>query len=438
MRLLQIFHGSNLANGVDRVTLTLTEGLVAAGVQVHALLPDRGVVSDELDRLGVAVTYAPLSCCEPLVPRARLKFFAAAARRSKVIAQLIDQLRIEVVHANTGHMLDAAVAAAMHSVPLIWHLHSPIEIDHARYTPHLDLPGYAALLKTLGSRVIAVSNDMADSYAAHLPRENIVTLHNAVDTEALRLRAQRSVPSIRAELGLPCDARLVVGIGRISAQKDFAAFARVAAQVAQHAPDIHFVIAGPFEEPEALDALRSEIARREMTRRVFVLGARADVPSLLIDADVVLSTARFEGHPIAIIEAMAIGRPIVAMACVGLRECITHETDGLLVPLGDELAAAEAVNRVLSEPDFARRIGAQALLTAQRRFSREAFAQGFIEIARKCIDSHRADERRSLVPLVSALMQQIAEAEDRVLATEGQGRRGLLARLVGRLGSLRA
>ncbi|MDL2336229.1 MAG: glycosyltransferase [Pseudomonadota bacterium] len=437
MRLLQIFHGSNLANGVDRVTLTLTEGLVAAGVQVHALLPDRGVVGDELDRLGVAVTYAPLSCCEPLVPRARLKFFAAAARRSKVIAQLIDQLQIEVVHANTGHMLDAAVAAAMQSVPLIWHLHSPIEIDHARYTPHLDLPGYAALLQTLGSRVIAVSNDMADSFAACLPREHIDVLFSGVDIADLTLRAGRSERPLRDELELPADAQLVLGVGRISAQKDFASFARVASHVLKSNPRAYFLIAGPPEEPGALAALEREIEEKALGARVRLLGARNDIPRLVRASDVVLSTAAFEGQGMSSIEAMALRRPVVAMACVGLRECITHETDGLLVPLGGELAAAEAVNRVLSEPDFARRIGAQALLTVQRRFSREAFAQRFIEIARKCIDSHRADERRSLVPLVGALMQQIAEAEARVLAAEGRGRRGLLARLGGRLGALR-
>lgn len=433
MRTLHVFHGANLVNGVDRATLTLCEALRAQGVAVHALVPEDGPVLAELGRLSIPAEIAPLGCCESLAPRARLKFFANAGRRIGLIEELIVRWGIDLVHANTGHLVDAAIAAALRPVPLLWHVHSPIGIDHARYAPHLDLAGYGALLGGLSSRVLTVSEDMHRSLAEHVPPAQITVLPNGVDVAALETAARRPGRSVRTELGLPAASPLILGVGRVSAQKDFATFARVAAAVARSGSDAHFLIAGPFEEPPAVRELRETIAANRLEDRVHLLGPRDDVPRLLLEANVVLSTAAFEGQGISTIEAMALARPVVAMACAGLRECVTDGVDGLLVPLGDVDACAAAVLRLLRDRELAERLGKSARATVGSRFSRPAFGKAFLRIATEAAAAGVPPLRTTLARPLKSLLGELAEADDRVRRHEIAGSRSWLDRARGKL-----
>lgn len=423
MRILHVFHGGNLVNGVDRATLALSEALHDEGVAVHALVPESGSVLSELERIRIPVEVAPLDCCVSLAPRARLKFLAAAGRRTRLIEELLARWRIDLVHANTGHLVDAALAAAQRGLPLLWHIHSPLEVDHARYAPYLDCAGYGALLGALSSRVVTVSEDMRRSLAQQVPPDRLAVIPNGVDVGALEAVAKRPGVSIRDELGLPPTAPLILGVGRVSAQKDFATFVKVAAVVARSQPHAHFLIAGPLEEPPAVAALREAISESHLEDRVHLLGARTDIPRLLRETSAVLSTAVFEGQGLSTIEAMALGRPVVAMACVGLRECLSNEEDGLLVPAGDVPAAADAILRVLTDRALAGRLGEAARSTVERRFSLASFGKSFLDLAVAACNENVSASRVALVPLARSLLAELGDAEHRVRRYEGAGKR---------------
>src|SRR3954465_15101253 len=97
-------------------------------------------------------------------------------------------------------------------------------------------------------------------------------------------------------------------------------------------------------------------------------------------ANVILSTARWEGLPLATIEAMVLRRPIVAWSCPGMSECIENGRDGLLVPIGDIEGTASTLLRVLGAPDIAKALGSQARKTAEARFSNTAYALAFTKV----------------------------------------------------------
>jgi glycosyltransferase involved in cell wall biosynthesis len=413
MKILHVFHYSNLVNGVDRTTLTLLCALRQLGVEVNALVPDRGDVTQALDGLGVPYRVAPLGCCTGPNKPAELAYLAHAATRAEMIESWLREGDFDLIHLNTGHLIDGAIAACKANVPAVWHIHAPFEIDFERYIRFMGPEAYAWLLDELGHHVIAVSEDVRTSLSQWLPSDKVSTLYNGIDVDDLGIRARQPCKPLREELGLPANVPLVLGVGRISAQKDFATFVRVARRVADTHVSVCFVIVGPVEARELAEALPKQIKELGLDGRVFVLGARSDVPALLAQSNVFLSTAIFEGQGLAALEAMSLSKPVVAMDCVGLRECIEHEIDGLLVPLGNEGACAQAVLRVLHDGALAEMLGQRGRQSVLDKYSAQAYAKGFLAITESVLHKTRTGEKAPAADFVLGLLKKIREAHDR-------------------------
>ena len=431
MKILHVFHYSNLVNGVDRTTLTLLRALRQLKVEVSALVPDRGDVTQALDELGVAYRVASLGCCTGPSKAAELAYLARAATREEIIERWLREDGFDLIHLNTGHLIDGAIAACKANVPAVWHIHAPFEIDLERYAGFMGPEAYAWLLGELGDHVIAVSDDVRASLLQYLPAEKVSTLYNGIDVDDLDIRARQPGKPIREELGLAANIPLVAGVGRISAQKDFATFIRVARRIADTHADVCFVIAGPDEARNLAEALHKQIKELGLDGRVFVLGPRNDVPVLLAQSNVFLSTAIFEGQGLAALEAMSLNKPAVAMDCVGLRECIEHEIDGLLVPLGDEDACAQAVLRVLHDSVLAKKLGERGRQSVLNKYSAQAYAKGFLAIAESVLRETHTGGKAPAADFALGLLKEIREANDR--ATKSGQRPHLQTRLKTRL-----
>ncbi len=413
MKTLHVFHGSDLTNGVDRTTLTLMSGLAELGVSPYAIVPEPGAVTDALERRGFPFEIQPVLCCTGPTWRAELRYLASSLSRADWLETYLARENFDIVHLNTGHLLDAALASARSGVPAVWHIHSPFEVDFTRYERFMDRAGYVWLLEELGCAVIAVSDDIQASLSRFLTK-SVDMVYNGIDVSDLEQRAAENSLSVRAELGIPHDSRLVIGVGRISQQKDFSTFVRVAEAVAHKRTDVCFAIAGPAEDQALAGALNDQIRSAGLTERVRLLGPRADAPRWMAQSDIFLSTAVFEGHPLTTLEAMALRRPVVAMACVGLRECIDDRKDGLLVPLGDVAGAAEAVLRLLDDQHLAYAIGDAARNTVESRFSSRSFAEQFLQVMQRASEVGSPRPSAGALEMIRGLMWQIAKAYERI------------------------
>jgi glycosyltransferase involved in cell wall biosynthesis len=160
--------------------------------------------------------------------------------------------------------------------------------------------------------------------------------------------------------GASADPEIVLGVGRLAAQKDFGTLIRAAARWQRRAEVPLLLIAG--EGP-----LEPELRRQAGTAGVAVrfLGPRGDVPALLAAADVVVVPSAWEGQPLIVQEAMRAGRPLVATRVGGIPE-LTGDDGARLVPPGDPEALAVAVTGLLDEPDDRRRLAAAARARAAR------------------------------------------------------------------------
>jgi glycosyltransferase involved in cell wall biosynthesis len=219
-----------------------------------------------------------------------------------------------------------------------------------------------------------------------LPREKIEVIPNGIDLGRL---PPFSLDRRRARLaaGLQRDRRLVAGVGRLDAQKDFPTFLRAAAMIAAELPDIDFLVVGEGEERAALDALARRLG---LGARVVFTGLRHDVPRLLAAADVLALTSLYEGFPNVVLEAMATGAVAVATDVGGCRELVTSGETGLLVPPRAPAAVAAAVGRVLRDPALARRLATAARQRVEGAFSIDVMARRTMDAYLRRLDATRA------------------------------------------------
>jgi glycosyltransferase involved in cell wall biosynthesis len=198
-----------------------------------------------------------------------------------------------------------------------------------------------------------------------------------IEVEGVDPRVTRFVPNgipplpapedrnIRAELGIPPDAFLAGSVGVLRAQKAFDVLVDAAAIAAVDVPQLRVVVAGTGPER---DALERRIEERGMRSVVRLLGHRRDVPTLLSAFDVAVLSSDFEGSPLAVMEYMAAGKPIVATSVGGVPDLITHGEHGLLVPKRDPKALAAAIVRLARSPDLRATLGAAARERQAREF----------------------------------------------------------------------
>lgn len=433
MKTLHIFHHGDLKNGVDKTTCTLIVALKKRGAIPIAVVPEEGDVTGYLDAHGISYRIMPYPCCESQAWRARLRVLAESISQRDALITLIQDEAPDVIHINTGHLLHAGLAAAHCRLPAIWHIHSPFDNDLQLHQPSIGKGGYQWLLEQLSTLVIGVSDDVSRSLTENLPNTRITTLYNGIDIDSLTADARLSSTDIRSDLGLPDNAKLVIGVGRISRQKDFASFARVAHLVGQQQRGTFFIIAGPKEEPDAVKQLEFEIERLNLADRLLILGPRNDVPQLIAQSDIFLSTALFEGQGLAALEAMALEKPVVAMACEGLRECIIHEHDGLLVAPADENAAANAVLRLLDAPDFSAKLGINGKTSVAAKFSSLGYARQFLALAETALELGPPPLSGQALEMLQGLLGEINTAHHKLLEFEHQSIKRHFKRLIWRI-----
>ncbi|HKP92035.1 MAG TPA: glycosyltransferase [Thermoleophilaceae bacterium] len=162
---------------------------------------------------------------------------------------------------------------------------------------------------------------------------------------------------VRSELGIPDGAPLLGAVAVLREQKGLDVLVRALSEVLRDVPDARLAVAGEGPERASLEALAAELA---IGPRVMLLGNRSDVPDLLAGFDVAVSASWFEGSPLAAMEYMDAGLPIVATRVGGMPDLIDDGVHGRLVEPGDAEGIAAAVVDLLRDGERARAMGERA------------------------------------------------------------------------------
>jgi glycosyltransferase involved in cell wall biosynthesis len=203
------------------------------------------------------------------------------------------------------------------------------------------------------ARAIAVSDGVAASIRSSVPVD--VVVHGTDPRLVVRGAAARDAG--RAELGVPGGALVVGTVGNFTAKKDQATLLRAVAALPERGREVVLVLIGLGPLEDELRALAVELG---IAGRVLFPGSRDDVFALLPAFDAFVLSSRFEGLPIALLEAMATGVAPVATRVGGIPEVVTDGVDGLLVAPADPEALAGALERLLSDDALRGRLGESA------------------------------------------------------------------------------
>jgi len=218
--------------------------------------------------------------------------------------------------------------------------------------------------------VLAVSKSAQAALSRLRPTVTNRLLYNATP---LRELAPADVRARRVELGAGDDDVLIGVFGRLQRWKGQDVFVDAASEVARVRPHARFVVVGGSVfglEPEYLEGLRGQVAARGLADRLIFTGFRTDVPQLMAACDVVCHTTRVpEPFGLVIVEAMAVGRPVIATEGGGPSEIIASGSDGVLIPPGDPGALAYAMIALIDDPHRRSELGARGRELVRTRFS---------------------------------------------------------------------
>lgn len=230
---------------------------------------------------------------------------------------------------------------------------------------------------------VGVSRKLAEIAGQYegVPRRKLGVVYNGIPVE--RYAAPVDPADLRTELGLPTTARLIGSVGRLAEQKNFPLLLEAFRELATLFSDAYLVIAGDGPLHDPLRALAQSLG---LERRVLFLGTRRDVPRLLGSFDVFALASHNEGHPIAVLEAMATACPIVVTAVPGNVEVITDGQTGRLVPAGDAPVLSAALRQLLTDRALAQQLGQRARATVRARFSVQEMVRQYQTLWRQLAD----------------------------------------------------
>jgi len=174
-----------------------------------------------------------------------------------------------------------------------------------------------------------------------------------VNVEAIQQRAAEVDRSAkRRELGIDDKSTVIITVGELNANKNHTQVLRALYKLRK--TNFHYLIVGTGEDELKL---KKTVNQLSLQSNVSFLGFRKDIPELLSASDIFVLTSRREGLPKAILEAMAVGLPIIATDVRGNRDLVKHGENGLIIPLDDVERTAEAIMKLIAEPELKETMG---------------------------------------------------------------------------------
>ncbi len=334
-----------------RTVMQVTWSLVAGGAETYALTVASGLDASKYRSVMCGIDQG--GALEPEVRRRGVPYHIMN-RRPGVdwrlmgrMFQLLRREKVDVIHTHhLNQLLYSVVAARLLGIRIVHTEHS-VEMYKSR-----KLRWMLRLLSIFCHRVTAIGADgeRVLREKVGIPAGKLEIVRAAVDLG--RFNVPRA--AAREALGLKPADRAAVIVARLFPEKNhrllLAAFAEAAARV----PDAKLLIVGDGVEQAAIEEV---IAKLNLGGRVAMLGVRRDIPQILAGADVFVLSSDREGLPIAVLEAMAAGLPVIATSVGDLPLVVKDGQTGLLVPRRDVGELAKALVRLLGDAEPCERMG---------------------------------------------------------------------------------
>jgi sugar transferase (PEP-CTERM/EpsH1 system associated) len=294
------------------------------------------------------------------------------------LARVMREFRPHVVHSRNWGGIEGIAAARLTRVPLAIHSEHGYEVDMLAGLP-MHRRAMRHIAYTAADIVFTVSVELRNYHAgqAWFPAERIRVVPNGVDTAKFCPRLNERA-EMRKRLGLPEDCIAIGSVGRLVAIKDYATLLQATKILVESGLPVCLLLAG--SGPELINYRRFVGTSPNLANRVRFLGASTDVPALLNALDVFVLPSLSEGMSNTLLEAMAVGLPIVASRVGGNPEIIEDECSGLLFKAGDVSELIARLKALVQNPALRQKLGQAARKRAESKLSLERMIDSYHDL----------------------------------------------------------
>jgi glycosyltransferase involved in cell wall biosynthesis len=356
IRVLELIDKPFLGGGQVHL-LSLAKGLDKTRYEVGVAASGGGPLEDETKRAGLDFVAVPVE-----------KKLGRAAVRA--IADVLAERRVDLLHTHGGVAgLFGRRAAAAAKTPVVVHTLHGIHYLHYRnpVLRYLFILQERHFVRTTDAVIFVSDADAAAGRRYRLaPEAKMKVIKNGVDFSAVPdpTKIRPALDNLKASLRLTTP--IIGTVARLHRQKGVVYLLGAAAEILSRYPEATIVAVGGGPEEKRL---RELIAASNLENRVLLLGERSDAREIMALFDVFVLPSLWEGLPLALLEATALGKAIVAADIDGVREVLEDGTTGLLVPPKDPGAISAAVLRLIEDKGLSSKLGAAAKATIPPRFT---------------------------------------------------------------------
>ena len=305
-----------------------------------------------------------------------VEFSSPSLFNAKRLMRLISFLRAEkfdLIHTHLSYAnILGSLAGYFLGRPVVASLHNTESDSRKRSVRVVRLE--TIVLRYFARRIIAVGYGVADAFRTRVPNRNIDVIPNGIPIPAAIPREGRL--KLRREIMGDENRVLLVAVGRFVAAKGYDDMIDAFALLHQRTPRCFLAIAG---SGRLFDDVRSKISEMHLEHSIACLGVRSDIPQLLAASDIFVSSSHWEGLPVAVLEAMMAGLPVVATAVGDIPKVVTPDA-GVIVPPHQPDCLAEAIDNLVSAPETARAMGEAARARAMQEFSLDSWMKRHIVV----------------------------------------------------------
>lgn len=350
-------HGITEIGGAERELLAVLERLPRYDYRPLVVCPEDGPLVEELGRRGIGTRSAPFP------PWRKLSGFPKRSAAVRALREIVLAERPALVHVNDIWWVPQTLRALTEmEIPIVAHARQEIERAKARlyelHRPEL---------------VLAVSRGVQQALAlGGVSAARLQTMYSGV--AVITPPGKEETEELRRHWKIPAGAPLLGTVANLFPRKGHDVMLRALPDILAASPDAHYIIVGSGDSAYE-QGLRTLIRDLDLERRVRLVGFQPQVDHFLAAMDLYVHPALLEGFGIAVLEAMAAGRPVVATRTGGLPELLGDGEAGVLVEAGDPQVLARAVSELLRDPRRAAALGEAGRMRARTHFSVDAMME---------------------------------------------------------------
>lgn len=359
--------------GAQNCLYLLLKGLNRERFEPMVVFPGEGSLGKRVRELGIQTKLMQIEWCistKKFDSSSYRKFIGKLKERVNALSNLIEREKIDLVFTNTSTILEGALAARISGIPHLWHIHEMLSSDPGLF-PFLDLRAFYTLIHSLTDKMIVVSKSVEAEIKQFIQSGKIEVIYNGIEVQnGWHIDQDKS-----KVFGFQNNTPTVIFLGELSERKGILSLIDTASLTVEKFPQIKFVIAGG--DGGLSNLLKKRLREKQIDYAFRFLGFRTDALTVIASSDIFVLPSLVDPLPVAVLEAMHMGKPVIATRSGGAEEMVVDGKTGVLVPVNDPSAMAQAIVSLLENPKRMKLMGQRAKDRVRTMFSYEQYIKNF-------------------------------------------------------------